>query len=85
MKLNSSFITYDNGDDHILMDSSSKFAGIAHANATTAFIFECLKEDTTKDQIVDKMAEKYDAPREVLERDVEKILEKLRSIGGLDE
>lgn len=85
MKLNSSFITYDNGEDHILMDSSSNFSGIAHANATTAFILECLKEETTKEEVVDKMFEKYDAPREILERDVDKILEKLRSIGGLDE
>lgn len=85
MKLNSSFITYDNGEDHILMDSSSKFAGIAHANATTAFILDCLKTETTKEEIVDKMAAVYDAPREVFERDVDKILDKLRGIGGLDE
>lgn len=85
MRLNSSFITRDNGEDYILMDSSSKFAGIVHANATTAFIIECLKKETTKRQLVDKMAGKYDAPRDVLEKDVDMVLEKLRSIGGLDE
>jgi len=33
----------------------------------------------------DVMAKKYDAPRDILAKDVEGILDKLRSIGALDE
>jgi len=41
--------------------------------------------ERTKEQIVDAMCKKYDAPRERIETDVEMILEKLRGIGALDE
>lgn len=46
---------------------------------------ECLKEDTTEEAIVERMLEKYDAPRERIATDVAKILAKLRGIGALDE
>ena len=45
----------------------------------------CLKKETTKDQIVDAMCEKYDAPRAEIAVDVEEILETLRSIRALEE
>ena len=46
---------------------------------------ECLKKDTTKEQIVEAMYEKYDAQKDVLQKDVESIVEKLRGIGALEE
>ena len=46
---------------------------------------ECLKKETTKEEIVKKMLETYDASKEVLENDVEKILEQLHSIGAIDD
>lgn len=61
------------------------FSGILRNNETAAFIVDCLKEETTKEQIVDAMCAEYDAPRERIEADVEKILDKLRSIGALNE
>ena len=50
-----------------------------------AFIVECLKTDSTKEQIVEAMYEKYDAPKDVLQKDVESIVEKLRGIGAIEE
>ena len=44
---------------------------------------ECLKEDVTKDDIIEKMLEKYDAPREVIAKDVETVLDTLRKIGAI--
>jgi hypothetical protein len=52
---------------------------------TAGFVVDCLKEETTKEAIVEKMLAKYDATREVIEADVDKILGKLRSINALDE
>ena len=46
---------------------------------------ECLKEETTEEAIVEKMVEKYDAPRERIAADVAKTLTKLRSVGALEE
>ncbi len=55
------------------------------SNKTAAFIVDCLKNDTTKDQIVDAMCLQYDAPRETIDADVEEILATLRSINALEE
>ena len=63
----------------------TSFNGIVRSNKTAAFIVDCLKEETTKEQIVDAMCKKYDAPRERIETDVETILNKMRGIGALDE
>ena len=74
-------------DDEQIMVSvgDTKFAGLVRSNKTAAFIVDCLKSETTKDEIVEAMAEKYDAPKDILTKDVEGILAKLRSIGALDE
>ena len=65
-----------------MIDVTSSFAGLVRSNKTAAFIVECLKTDTTKEQIVAAMYEKYDAPKEVLQQDVDSIVEKLRGIGA---
>ena len=68
-----------------MLDTSSSFAGLIRSNKTAAFIVECLKEETTEDTIVEAMFEKYDAPSDVLTKDVSDVIEKLRKVGALDE
>ncbi len=85
MKLKSTYITHKNDDDYIMIDSSGEFAGIIHSNATAAFIAECLKTETTKEEIVQKMLEKYDASESEVSESVDMIIDKLRSIGAIDE
>ena len=84
MKLKSSFVTYTTGDTQIMV-SGSDFNGMVRSNKTAAAIIDILAVDTTRDGIVDAMLEKYEAPREVIERDVDKILDALRGIGAIDE
>lgn len=86
MKLKSTFVTCEINNKQMLVDAgSTNFNGLVRSNATAAFIVDCLKNDTTKDAIVDAMCAKYDAPRAVIDKDVESIINKLRSIGALDE
>ena len=85
MKLKESYITHDSDGEQILLDTSSSFAGLIRSNKTAAFIVECLKEDTTEEKIVEAMLEKYDAPKDVLAKDVSDVIEKLRKVGALDE
>lgn len=83
MKLKETFITYDADGGHTMV-STEGFSGVVRSNKTAAFIIEQLKEPTTPEQIVDAMVEKYDAPREVIEKDVAEILDQLQSIGALE-
>ena len=68
-----------------MLDTSSSFAGLIRNNKTAAFIVECLKDDTTQEKIVEAMVAKYDAPKDVLAKDVSDVIEKLRIVGALDE
>ena len=85
MKLKDTYITHDSDGEQILLDTSSSFAGLIRNNKTAAFIVECLKEETTQEKIVEAMLEKYDAPKDVLAKDVADVIEKLRKVGALDE
>jgi hypothetical protein len=86
MKLKQGFVTREMGGEQIMVATGkANFSGFTRANAAGAFIVNCLKEETSVEKIVDAMAAVYDAPRDVLEADVLKIIEKLRSIGAIDE
>lgn len=86
MKLNSGFVTHEMGDEQIMVATGgSSFAGLVRSNPSAAFIVDCLQEETTREAIIAKMLEKYDATEAVLAADVDKILNILRSINALDE
>lgn len=86
MKLKETFITQEfDGEQIMVPTGDSGFVGLVRSNATAAFIINCLKEETTKEAIVDKMYEKYDATREIIEKSVDYVIGKLRSIGAINE
>ena len=85
MKLKKEFITHTSGDEQLMISAGGSFNGMVRSNKTAAFIIDLLKEDTTKEKIVDKMLEVYDAEREVIAADVDKVIDALLSIGAIDE
>ena len=86
MKLKNGFITHEMGDLQIMVAAGdANFKGLVRSNHTAAFIVDCLKEETEKERIVKAMITKYNAPRNVIEQNVEAVLDKLRSIGALEE
>ena len=88
MKLNPEYIIQQIGDSIVLVpvgEAAGKFHGIVQMNKTAAFIVSCMKEETTEEAIVEKMASKYDADRETIAADVKEILGTLRRINALEE
>lgn len=86
MKLKTGFVTHNVGKEQMMVaagPAAKVFHGLVRSNETAAFIIDCLKEETTEEAIVDAMLERYDAPRETVEQDVHRIVEKLREIGAL--
>lgn len=83
MKLKESFVTHKNKDDYMMIDASGKFAGLIHSNATTAFIVDCLRTETTREEIISKLLDKYDATETA--GSVDKVINALKSIGAVDE
>ena len=86
MKLNKEYITHDTGSDSLLVPTgTANFAGLVKGNRTLGVILELLKHDTTEENIITAMKARFDAPEEVITRDVKKALTELRKIGAIDE
>lgn len=85
MKLKDTFITHMSNGEQILVDVSGQFSGLIRNNGSAAYIVDCLKTETTVDEIVNKMNEEYDASKEVLEKAVDDVISKLKSAGAIDE
>ena len=85
MKLRSDFLTHNSDDESYLIPTSGvDFSGMVKGNKTLGAIIELLKEDTTEEEVVAKMRERYEAPEGVIERDVKKVITELQSIGALE-
>ena len=86
MKLKKDFVTQNFGSSVFLIGvGNADFHGVAKGNKSSAYVLELLKTETTREELIDKMFERYDAPREVLAEDVDKVLDGLRSINALEE
>lgn len=86
MKLKDGFVTHEMGGEKIMVATgSANFSGLVRANAAAAFILDCLKEETTREAIVEKMMAHYEADLQAVDADVDKVLAQLRSIQALDE
>ena len=86
MRLNNNFLVHHTKNKNYLVSTgNSEFSGMAKGNRTVGVILDYLKADTTEDEIVRKMLERFDASEELIRRDVKDTVAKLRSIGAIDE
>lgn len=88
MKLKAAFITQQIGNQQYMISTGEeavRFKGMIRSNRTAAAIVDLLKEETTEEKVTDAMYERFDAPREKIEKDVHKVIEILRSVGALEE
>ena len=86
MKLKKEFIAHDIGSESLLVPlRGSGWAGVVKGNKTLGIILGLLKEETSEARIIDTMKRRFDAPEEVIVRDVRKAITELRNIGALDE
>ena len=86
MKLKPEFVPHDMGGEYVIVPTGeNSFAGMVRCNGTAAFIANCLLEDTTREAVVAAMLDKYDVSAETAGVAVDKILDKLRSIGAIEE
>ncbi len=86
MRLKEGFYTHKVGDKQVMVGvASTGFSGLVRSNQTAAFIVDQLRNETTEEEIVQAMRAEYDAPEELIRRDVHKVLETLRSISALQE
>lgn len=88
MRLNQNFITYDMAGELLIIpcgEASDKVNGFIRCNETSGFIVECLKEETTREEIIEKMSKTYKGDYETFSTNLDGILDQLRSLGALIE
>lgn len=88
MKLKNGLILQDVGNEHMAVasgDAAKAFNGLIRNNDTANFIFKQLQNETTEEKICSEMTAKYDAPADVIKKDVHEIIEKIRQANLLDE
>ena len=86
MKLKKEFIPYNTDDETLLVPAGGAgFSGLIKGNRTLGAILALLKEDTTEEAVVAAMKQQFDAPAEIITRDVKKALDELRKVGAIDE
>lgn len=64
--------------------ASRDFKGIIELNDTAKFIWDKLALGAEKKDIVEGLSEAYDAPIELIERDVDNFIEKLQGVNVLE-
>ena len=86
MKLKKEFIPHETGSESLLIPAGGAgFSGLVKGNKTLGVILELLKEDTTEENIIAAMKQRFDAPEDTIAVDVKKALSELRKIGAIDE
>ena len=84
MKLNERFIIFHADDEAMLVAQGGEdFSGLVRVSEAFGDILELLKEDTSEEALIAAMADRYDAPVEVLTKDIRDALAKLRDIGAI--
>lgn len=88
MKLTDGALVVDNnGEEYIITvgKAAKKFSGMLKLNKTAAFIAHTLQEDVGRDDVINKILEKYDVSREDASKSVDNVIGQLSSLGLLDE
>ena len=87
MKLKNEFLLSPMGEDAVLVPvgaAAEKFHGIIRLNETAAFIVDCLRTETSQEQIVDALLAEYEVERSEVKRHVNTVLSQLREIDAID-
>lgn len=86
MKIKDGFITKKVAGDVIVIPAEQAlvdFKAIITLNETGAFLWELLKEDTSKEKLLEEMAKEYDADEKTLSADIDEFLSVLKEKGLL--
>ena len=84
MKLKYDFVVRSVADKMVAIpvgDATEDFNCMITLNETGAFIFELLKEETSKEKLLEAFLNEYDATAEQAESTIDSVLKKLKETG----
>ena len=69
----------------LIPTGDTEFSGLVRGNKTLGVILELLQSDTTEEEMIRKLTERFNVTEETASRDVKRVLSELRKIGAIDE
>ena len=87
MKLKYNFALREIAGDYVLVplgEAALAFSGMITTNEVGAFLWETLKEDVTKEQLVARVLEEFEVDQETAFHDIEEWSEQMEKIGLLE-
>ena len=86
MKLKDIFEEEIIGTDKVMVSlDNTVLNGIVRANETASYILSCLKNETTEEQIISRVCNKYHIDVELAQKGVVKMLSQLRELNLIEE
>ena len=84
IKIKEGFLLRKVAGDHVV-EAGKVFHGMIRLNDTGAFLWEQCRKETTKEQVLQAMAEKYEVDESVAADDLDRFLQQLRNAEILEE
>lgn len=85
MRLKREFISHNTDKESLLVPAGgTAFAGIVKGNKTFGVILDLLKEDTTREEMITALKDRFDAPEGMIEQDVDRAISELEKIGAIE-
>lgn len=87
MKVKEGYLLRSFGDDYIVVatgEDSEDFNRLITLNSVGAFIFKKIKDDISREELIDSMIDQYEVDRATVEKDVDIYIDKLKEAGLLN-
>ena len=87
MKIKEGFMLRSVADNYVVVPvgkASIEFKGLINLNHVGAFIWKCLENDTTVNEVINKVVNEYGIDKELAEKDVNSFINKLVEAKLLD-
>ncbi len=88
MKIRKGFLLREVGGEPVVVtvgETEGGFRGMISLNSTGAFIWKCLEQDTTQEEVLEKIIDAYPVDRETAANDLQRVLSALRDHHILEE
>ena len=87
MRISENFIMRDIAGEKVVVPvgEAAQMNALITMNSVAAFLWECLQEERTEEEIKAKVLEEYEVDEATAERDVRGFLDALRHFGMLEE
>ena len=87
MKVSEDFVLREIAGEHILVPirgAAARFSGMIAMNEIGAFIFRALQQETTEQELLEKIRSEYEVDEQTARTDLAEYLNQLREIGALE-